>query len=105
VGGAKSVGFSRVPSQSQILGTDPALGQEDLKSLTSYICMNICEYFINVCAKEREREREFVCMCVYKNRLLRVYVFVFHNIVKLLVCVRKQVFACFIFKFNIIMKF
>jgi hypothetical protein len=62
VGGAKSGGFSRISSQSQILGTDPALGQEDLKSLTSYICMNICEYFINVCVKERERE--FVCMCV-----------------------------------------
>ncbi len=80
MGGAKSGGFSRAPSQSQILGTDPALGQEDLKSLTSYICMNICEYFINVCVKERERE--FVCMCVCKNRLLRVCVFVFHNIMK-----------------------
>ncbi len=44
--GPKVGGFSRVPSQSQILGTDPALGQEDLKSLTSYIRMNICEYFI-----------------------------------------------------------
>ncbi len=82
VGGLKCGGFSRVPSQSQILGTDPAFGQEDLKSLTSYICMNICEYFINVCVKEREREREFVCMCVCKNSFLRVCVFVFHIIMK-----------------------
>ncbi len=94
VGGAKSGGFSRVPSQSQILGTDPTLGQEGLKSLTSYICMNICEYFINVSVKERERERESLCVCVCKNRLLRVCVFVFHNIVKLLVCVCEKTGFC-----------
>ncbi len=75
VGGAKSGGFSRVPSQSQILGTDPALGQEDLKSLTSYICMNICEYFINVCVKERERESLCVCVCVKTGFCVFVYLY------------------------------
>ncbi len=41
----------------KILEIDPGRGQEDLKDLTSYICMNISEYYINVCERVRERER------------------------------------------------
>jgi hypothetical protein len=78
-------GFSRVPSQSQILGIDPALGQEDLKSLTSYICMNICEYFIHVCVKEKERE--FVCMCVQKMAFACLCICISHYYEIVRVCV------------------
>jgi hypothetical protein len=43
----------------KFLEIDPGRGQEDLKGLNSYICMNICEHFINVCVSERDRDSLF----------------------------------------------
>jgi hypothetical protein len=49
------------------LGIDPGHDKEEIKSLPSYICMNIYEYFINVwvCVREREFESVRTCFCVF----------------------------------------
>jgi hypothetical protein len=58
----------------KILGIDPGHGQDDLKGLTSYICMNFM-YHIKIC----------VCVCKLVFSYLCNYILYYYKIVR--VCV------------------